>query len=93
MPQRPQCYSSARWLSDIGGHWFSSSTTPRDIDLVLHEEKLGDVFQRDYDNLSSGERVMPRRLAQGDADKVQLARQMGLVVLATRCSGVGCAVD
>jgi len=40
--------------------------TPRDLDRVMQEEQLGDVFQQDYDNLSPSERVILHSLTQGE---------------------------
>jgi hypothetical protein len=40
--------------------------TARDLDRVIQEEQLGDVFQQDYDNLSPSERVILHSLTQGE---------------------------
>lgn len=54
------------------------SPTRHDLDRVLSEEALGDVFQQDYDNLSPGERAVLRRLAQSQAGEEELAQHAGL---------------
>ncbi len=52
--------------------------TRRDLDRVLSEEALDNVFQQDYDNLSPGERAVLFRLAQNPAAETELAQHAQL---------------